>query len=52
MLKRVDAAKGEGASKVTDFAEGEEGAKEGTGKEKAQRGVNVTDTYAFNDAFT
>jgi hypothetical protein len=38
--------------KVSAFADADEGAgKGGEGKEKGQKGVNVTDVYAFNDAF-
>lgn len=54
ILKRVGGADAKPAvggetSKVTAFAaDGDE--KEG--KEKTQKGVAVTDVYAFNDAFT
>jgi hypothetical protein len=38
--------------KVSAFADADEGVgKGGEGKEKGQKGVNVTDVYAFNDAF-
>lgn len=55
ILKRVggtDAKPSAGGetSKVTAFAEGEDG-KEGKA-EKSQKGVQVTDIYAFNEQFT
>lgn len=53
ILKRVadKAATADGAGKVTAFADPDEKEEKGKG-DKAQKGVAVTDTYAFNEQFT